>query len=79
MADTPLYLNNVTGLLDVDSMVQGILQPKLKTLNKLQQDKATLQIKNTAIANLLGAIKSAQSSIDSLNVENLFKNKSVVV
>ncbi|HBT03431.1 MAG TPA: hypothetical protein DEA54_01300, partial [Thermodesulfobacterium commune] len=74
MADTPLYLNNVTGLLDVDSMVQGILQPKLKTLNKLQQDKATLQIKNTAIANLLGAIKSAQSSIDSLNVENLFKN-----
>ncbi|QER41852.1 flagellar filament capping protein FliD [Thermodesulfobacterium sp. TA1] len=79
MAETPLYLNNVTGMLDIDSMVQGILQPKLKKFAKLQQDKASLQLKNTAIENLLGAIKSAQASIDSLNVEDLFKGKTATV
>ncbi len=77
MAD--LYLSNVTGLLDIDSMVQGILQPKLQDLQKLQNKKATLQAQASAISNFLGALKDAQSFIDDLNIDNLFNAKSVNV
>ncbi len=77
MAD--LYLSNVTGLLDIDSMVQGILQPKLQDLQKLQNKKATLQAQASAISNFLGALKDAQSFIDDLNIDDLFNAKSVNV
>ncbi len=72
-----LHLNNVTGLLDIDSMVQGILQPKLQDLKKLENKKATLEAQASAISNFLGSLKDVQNFVDDLNVDDIFNKKSV--
>lgn len=74
-----IYLNNVTGLLDVDSIVQGLLQSKLKNLKTLQQKKASLQLQVSTLNNLLGAIKDLKTSVDRLNVSALFSEKKVEI
>ena len=73
------YISNVTGTLDIDSMVQGLLQPKLQNLKKLQTEKAKLQAVASSISNLLGALKDAQSEIDSWDIDSLFTGKKVSV
>lgn len=75
MAD--FYLNNVTGLIDIDAFVQSLTLFKQKQLQKLSQDKALLQAKASSISNLLNAIKDLQNTNDSFIVNNLFKGKKV--
>jgi flagellar hook-associated protein 2 len=77
MAD--MHLSNVTGTLDIDSMVQGLLQPKLQDIQKLQTQKATLQAKASSISNLLGALKEAQSNIEGWDIDSIFTGKKVDV
>lgn len=77
MAD--FYMSNITGLLDVDAIVKSLTMAKQKQLEKLTQEKAFLQAKATSISNLLSAIKDLQNFNDELNIENLFKGKTVSV
>lgn len=74
-----LYLNNITGLLDVDSLVQGLLRTKLINMRALQQKKASLQLQVSALNNLLGAIKDLKSSVDSLNIDSSLSGKKVEI
>lgn len=73
------YMNNVTGLLDVDAFVQSLTLYKKKELQKISQTKALLQAKASSLANLLSAVKDLQSFNNSLNLEDLFKGKSVTL
>jgi len=77
MAD--IYMSNITGLLDVDSIIQGLLQSKTKDIQNLQNERATLQAQATSLNNLLGALNDLNDSIESLNVANLFTGKRVSV
>ncbi len=77
MAD--LYLSNVTGLLDIDSMVQGLLQPKAERIKKLQTEKAKLQAVASSLSNLVGALKDAQSTIEGWDIDSFFDSKKVDV
>ncbi|RKX59441.1 MAG: hypothetical protein DRP29_04575 [Thermodesulfobacteriota bacterium] len=77
MAD--LYMSNITGLLDIDSIVQGLLQSKIQQIEKLNNEKALLQGKASSISNLLGALNDLQDFIDSLNITNLFTAKTAIV
>lgn len=77
MAD--LYMSNITGLLDIDSIVQGLLQAKSKDIQTLQNKKATLQAQASSLSNLLGALSELNDFIEALNVNNLFKGKKVTV
>lgn len=74
-----LYLNNVTGMLDVDSLVQGLLRTKLINMGTLQQKKASLQLQVSALNNLLGAIKNLKSSVESLNIDSSLSEKKVEI
>jgi len=77
MAD--FYMSNVTGLLDIDSMVQGLLAPKAERIKKLQTEKAKLQAVSSSISNLVGALKDAQNSIENIDLDSLFNQKKVEV
>lgn len=77
MAD--FYMNNVTGLLDVDAIVQSLTINKQQQLKKLSQDKALLQAKSTSLSNLLSALKDLQSFNDSMNTTTLFQGKKASV
>ncbi|MEZ0343461.1 MAG: flagellar filament capping protein FliD [Caldimicrobium sp.] len=77
MAD--FYMSNITGLLDVDALVQALTLYKQKQLKKIAQDKALLQAKATSLANLLSAIKDLQSFNDSIAVDEVFKGKKVTL
>jgi flagellar hook-associated protein 2 len=78
MADE-LYLNNVTGLLDVDAFVKSLTQAKQKELQKIAQDKALHQAKASSISNLLSGIKDLKDFVSSLNIDKPFQGKSVSV
>ncbi|NPA39651.1 MAG: flagellar filament capping protein FliD [Thermodesulfobacteria bacterium] len=73
------YISNLTGTLDIDSMVQGLLQPKLQNVKRLQTEKAKLEAVASSISNLLGALKDAQSEIDGWDIDSLFSGKKVDV
>ncbi|MGC9109855.1 MAG: flagellar filament capping protein FliD [Caldimicrobium sp.] len=77
MAD--FYLNNVTGLLDIDAFVKSLTLYKQKELNKIAQDKALLQAKASSLSNLLSAIRDLQSFNDIIRVDDLFKGKKVTL
>ncbi|MFN3921375.1 MAG: flagellar filament capping protein FliD [Caldimicrobium sp.] len=77
MAD--FYMSNVTGLLDVDAIVKSLTMVKQKQIEKLAQEKALLQAKSTSISNLLSALKDLQGFNEGLQIENLFKGKTVSV
>ncbi len=77
MAD--IYMNNVTGLLDIDSMIQGLLQSKTQDIQDLQNEVATLQAQASSLSNLLGALNDVNDFIENLNVSNLFTTKTVTV
>ncbi|PMP65097.1 MAG: hypothetical protein C0190_07120 [Thermodesulfobacterium geofontis] len=77
MAD--FYMSNITGLLDVDSIVQALLQAKAKNVQNLQNKRATLQAQASSLSNLLGALKELNDFVGNLNVSNLFKGKKVTV
>jgi flagellar hook-associated protein 2 len=78
MADQ-LYLNNVTGLLDVDAFVKSLTQAKQKELQKIAQDKALHQAKASSISNFLSGIKDLKDFVSSLNIDTPFQGKSVSV
>lgn len=77
MAD--IYMNNVTGLLDIDSMIQGLLQSKTQDIQDLQNEVATLEAQASSLSNLLGALNDVNDFIENLNVSNLFTIKTVTV
>jgi len=77
MAD--FYLNNVTGLLDIDAFVKSLTLYKQKELNKIAQDKALLQAKASSLSNLLSSIKDLQNFNDTIKVDDLFKGKKVTL
>lgn len=77
MAD--LYMSNITGLLDVDSIVQGLLQAKARNIQALQNKRATLQAQASSLSNLLGALNELNNFVGTINVSNLFKGKKVTV
>ena len=77
MAD--IYMNNVTGLLDIDSMIQGLLQSKTQDIQDLQNEVATLQAQVSSLSNLLSALNDVNDFIENLNVSNLFTTKTVTV
>ncbi len=77
MAD--LYLSNVTGMLDIDSMVQGILAVKKQKLLKLSQEKLDLQTKVSTIENVLSGINSLKDFVEGWDVDSLFNGKKVEV
>ncbi len=77
MAD--LYMSNITGLLDIDSIVQGLLQAKARDIQDLQNKRATLQAQASSLSNLLGALKELNDFLGTINVSNLFKGKKVTV
>ena len=77
MAD--IYMNNVTGLIDIDSMIQGLLQSKTQDIQDLQNEVATLQAQASSLSNLLGALNDVNDFIENLNVSNLFTIKTVTV
>ena len=74
-----LYLNNVTGLLDVDAFVKSLTQAKQKELQKIAQDKALHQAKASSISNFLSGIKDLKDFVSSLNIDKPFQGKSVSV
>jgi flagellar hook-associated protein 2 len=78
MADQ-LYLNNVTGLLDVDAFVKSLTQAKQKEFQKIAQDKALHQAKASSISNFLSGIKDLKDFVSSLNIDKPFQGKSVSV
>ena len=55
MAD--IYMNNITGLLDIDSMIQGLLQSKTQDIQDLQNEVATLEAQASFLSNLLRCFK----------------------
>ena len=77
MAD--IYMNNVTGLIDIDSMIQGLLQSKTQDIQDLQNEVATLQAQASSLSNLLSALNDVNDFIENLNVSNLFTTKTVTV
>lgn len=77
MAD--VHMSNITGLLDIDSIVQGLLQAKARDIQKLQNKRATLQAQASSLSNLLGALNELNNFIGTINVSNLFKGKKVTV
>ena len=77
MAD--IYMNNVTGLIDIDSMIQGLLQSKTQDIQDLQNEVATLQAQVSSLSNLLSALNDVNDFIENLNVSNLFTIKTVTV
>ena len=77
MAD--IYMSNITGLLDVDSIIQGLLQSKAQDIQDLQNEKAILQAQASSLSNLLGALNDLNDFVGTLNVSNLFTGKSVTV
>ena len=77
MAD--IYMSNITGLLDVDSIIQGLLQSKTQDIQDLQNEKAILQAQSSSLSNLLGALNDLNDFVETLNVSNLFTGKSVTV
>jgi len=77
MAD--IYMNNITGLLDVDSLVKGLLQAKTKNIQKLQNERATLQAQATSLSNLLSALNDLNDFVEGLNTASLFTGKKVTV
>ncbi len=77
MAD--FYMNNITGLLDVDSIVQSLLQPKAQDIKKLQNEKASLQAQASSLSNLLGALNDLNDFLEGMEVDNLFTGKTVKV
>jgi flagellar hook-associated protein 2 len=74
-----LYLNNVTGLLDVDAFVKSLTQAKQKEFQKIAQDKALHQAKASSISNFLSGIKDLKDFVSSLNIDKPFQGKSVSV
>lgn len=70
-----LYFSNITGVLDVDTIVNSLLKPKKLSLQKLAQKKAFYQANASSINNLLGALKEARSSLDSITLKNLSLRK----
>jgi flagellar hook-associated protein 2 len=74
-----LYLNNVTGLLDVDAFVKSLTLAKQKSLQKIAQDKALHQAKASSISNFLSGIKDLKDFVSSLNIDKPFQGKSVSV
>jgi len=77
MAD--IYMSNITGLLDVDSIIQGLLQSKTQDIQDLQNERAILQAQSSSLSNLLGALNDLNDFVETLNVSNLFTGKSVTV
>lgn len=73
------YMSNVTGLLDIDAIVQNLTLSKQQQLKKLSQDKALLQAKSTSLNNILSALKDLQSAVDSLNTNTLFQGKTALI
>ncbi len=74
-----LHLSNVTGLLDIDSMVNGILSVKAQRIQKLTQEKALYQAKVSSLSNLLGSINDLKSFVSSWDIESPFNAKTVSV
>jgi len=74
-----LYLNNVTGILDVDAFVKSLTQAKQKELQKIAQNKALHQAKASSISNFLSGIKDLKDFVSSLNIDKPFQGKSVSV
>ena len=74
-----LYMSNITGILDVDSIVRGFLQAKTKDVQNLQNKRATLQAQVSSLNNLLGALKEIHNFMETLNISNLLTEKSVTV
>jgi len=72
-------MNNVTGLIDIDSMIQGLLQSKTQDIQDLQNEVATLQAQVSSLSNLLSALNDVNDFIENLNVSNLFTIKTVTV
>lgn len=72
-------MSNVTGLLDVDSIVQSLTFPKQQQLQKIAQEKALVQAKSASISNLLSAINELKDFNSTLKPESLFKDKEVKV
>ncbi len=77
MAD--FYMSNITGLLDIDSIVQSLLQPKTQDIKKLQNEKASLQAQASSLSNLLGALNDLNDFVEGLDVNSLFTGKTVNV
>jgi len=77
MAD--IYMSNITGLLDVDSIIQGLLQSKIQDIQDLQNERAILQAQSSSLSNLLGALNDLNDFVETFNVSNLFTGKSVTV
>jgi len=74
-----LYLSNVTGLLDIDSMVKGLLQVKEQELSKLNTKKALLQAKASSLSNLLGAVNELKDFVETWDTDSLFTGKTASV
>jgi len=73
------YMSNVTGLLDIDSIVNSLLQVKQQEIVKLNNEKALIQAKASSISNLLGAIDDLKSFVEDWDTDSLFEGKTVNV
>ena len=74
------YVSGLTGTgFDAGAMVQQILQLKSIPIQKLQQEKAILQVKAEAIGKLASGISDFYSLFEGLNVDELFKGKKATV
>ncbi len=74
-----LYFSNITGILDVDTIVNALLQAKKNSVEKLVQKKAIYQANVSSLNNLLGALKEVKNSFNSLTFKNLSLSKKVEV
>ncbi len=74
-----IYFSNLTGLLDVDSIVQTLMQVKEKKIQMLNNEKATFQAKAASLSNLLGSLNDAKSFVEDWDVDSLFTGKKVNV
>ncbi len=75
-----LYLTGLTNTgFDSGAIVDRIMQLKSIPLQRLQQEKASVQAKLSSLGNLSGAIGNFLSIFENLNVDDLFKGKKASV
>ncbi len=74
------YVSGLTGTgFDAGAMVEQIMQLRTIPLQRLQQEKAILQLKADAMGNIAQAISDFNSLFENLNLDDLFKGKKASV
>ena len=74
-----IMVSGLTGAFDSGAFVEQILQLRSIPIQRLQQEKALVQAKLSSLSNFVGAVKSFRDLFENLDVDSLFKNRSVNV